>query len=458
MLRRSLAMLFLQIPILLLLIGLNGVFAMAELALIAARRTRLQAEAVNGNRGAAAALRLLQDSGRFLSTVSIGISLIGVLVSTLGGDSFVEPLVGEIALMPILAPYARPLAVGLVVITISFLSVVIGELVPKRIALGRPEQLAIALARVMTLVAIVAMPLERVLSGITTFVLWLLPVPKADKVPVSDAEINLMMREGAAAGEFEPAESAIVQLVLRLGDRHVDAIMTPRTQVELIDLEDGWDVNREKILNSHLSRFPVIEGGPEILVGILQVKDLLAQALGDRADADRAGLAGTGYSFDIRNAIRPPLYVPNTVPALRLLETFKKSGEKLAVVVDEYGDFEGIVTLHDILQALVGDIANPGEPGDQSIVRREDGSWLIDGLTPIDDVKDAIGVPHLPSAATGDFHTLGGFLMAQMKRVPHVADHVTVDGWRFEVVDMDGHRVAKVMVAPPPLLKVADES
>jgi putative hemolysin len=248
-----------------------------------------------------------------------------------------------------------------------------------------------------------------------------------------------------------------VQLVLRLGDRHVDAIMTPRTQVELIDLEDGWDVNREKILHSHLSRFPVIEGGPEILVGILQVKDLLAQALGERGGTDRAGLARTGYSFDIRAAIRPPLYVPNTVPALRLLETFKKSGEKLAVVVDEYGDFEGIVTLHDILQALVGDIANPGEPEDQSIVRREDGSWLIDGLTPIDDVKDAIGVPHLPSAATGDFHTLGGFLMAQMKRVPHVADHVTVDGWRFEVVDMDGHRVAKVMVAPPAALSVAEE-
>jgi putative hemolysin len=426
----------LQIPILLLLIVLNGVFAMAELALIGARRTRLQAEAANGNKGAEAALKLLHDSGRFLSTVSIGITLIGVLVSTVGGDSFVQPLVEEISLLPWLEPYSHPLAIGLVVVTISFLSVVVGELVPKRIALASPERLAIALSRFMTVFAVIAMPAERVLSAASTLVLKLLPIPKANKVPVSDAEINMMMREGAAAGEFQPAESAIVQMALRLGDRRVDAIMTPRTQVELLDLDDGWEVNREKIRSSHLSRFPVVEGGPESVVGILQVKDLLALAL-------------AGETLDIRKVIHPPLYVPNTVPALRLLETMKKSGEPLAIVVDEYGDFDGIVTLHDILQALVGDIANPGEPDDQAIVRREDGSWLIDGLTPVDEVKDVIGVAHLPEEESGDFHTLGGFLMAQMKRVPKVADHILVDGWRFEVVDMDGHRVDKVMVVPP---------
>jgi len=426
----------LQIPILLLLIVLNGVFAMAELALIGARRTRLQAEAANGNKGAEAALKLLHDSGRFLSTVSIGITLIGVLVSTVGGDSFVQPLVEEISLLPWLEPYAHPLALGLVVVTISFLSVVVGELVPKRIALGSPERLAMSLSRFMTVFAVIATPAERVLSAASTLVLKLLPIPKANKVPVSDAEINMMMREGAASGEFQPAESAIVQMALRLGDRRVDAIMTPRTQVELLDLDDGWEVNREKIRSSHLSRFPVVEGGPESVVGILQVKDLLALAL-------------AGETLDIRKVIHPPLYVPNTVPALRLLETMKKSGEPLAIVVDEYGDFDGIVTLHDILQALVGDIANPGEPDDQAIVRREDGSWLIDGLTPVDEVKDVIGVAHLPEEASGDFHTLGGFLMAQMKRVPKVADHIMVDGWRFEVVDMDGHRVDKVMVAPP---------
>jgi putative hemolysin len=424
----------LQIPILLLLIVLNGVFAMAELALVGARRTRLQAESAAGNKGADAALKLLQDSGRFLSTVSIGITLIGVLVSTIGGDSFVTPLAEEIDLIPGLAPYSHPLAIVLVVMTISFLSVVVGELVPKRIALAAPERIAMALSRFMAGFAVVATPAERVLSAASSLVLKLLPISKEAKAPVSDAEINMMMREGAAAGEFTPTESTIVQMALRLGDRRVDAIMTPRTQVELLDLDDGWAVNKEKIRTSHLSRFPVVEGGPENVVGILQVKDLLAKALADEP-------------LDIRAAIHPPLYVPDTVPALKVLETMKKSGEPLAIVVDEYGDFDGIVTLHDILQALVGDIANPGEADDQSIVRREDGSWLIDGLTPIDDVKDVIGVSHLPEEDTGDFHTLGGFLMAQMKRVPRVADHIAVDGWRFEVVNMDGHRVDKVMVA-----------
>jgi putative hemolysin len=424
----------LQIPILLLLIVLNGVFAMAELALVGARRTRLQAQAAAGNKGAEAALKLLQDSGRFLSTVSIGITLIGVLVSTIGGDSFVTPLADEMDRIPGFEPYSHPLAIGLVVVAISFLSVVVGELVPKRIALAAPERIATALSRFMAAFAVVATPAERVLSAASSLVLRLLPLSKETKAPVSDAEINMMMREGAAAGEFTSAESAIVQMALRLGDRRVDAIMTPRTQVELLDLDDGWVVNKEKIRSSHLSRFPVIEGGPESVVGILQVKDLLAKALADEP-------------LDIRTAIHPPLYVPNTVPALKVLETMKKSGEPLAIVVDEYGDFDGIVTLHDILQALVGDIANPGEPDDQSIVRREDGSWLIDGLTPIDEVKDVIGVSRLPEEETGDFHTLGGFLMAQMKRVPKVADHIEVDGWRFEVVDMDGHRVDKVMVA-----------
>jgi putative hemolysin len=243
-----------------------------------------------------------------------------------------------------------------------------------------------------------------------------------------------MMREGAAAGEFHPGESAIVQMALRLGDRHVDALMTPRTQVDWLDLEDGWEINRRKILESHLSRFPVVEGGPHSVVGIVQVKDLLAQSL-------------AGEDLDLRKATRPPLYIPNTVPALQLLETLKRSGEPLALVVDEYGDFEGVVTLHDILQALVGDIADPGDGEDPVFVKREDGSWLIDGLAPIEDVKDALGLARLPDEDDGDFHTLGGFVMTRMKRVPNVADHFEAEGWRFEVVDMDGHRVDRVLAA-----------
>ncbi|HLY56520.1 MAG TPA: hemolysin family protein [Stellaceae bacterium] len=424
----------LTILILILLILLNGVFAMAELALIGSRRTRLQAEAAEGGKGAQAALKLLANSGRFLSTVSIGITLIGVIVSTEGGDSFVEPLRAAFSTIPWLADYAHTAALVTVVATVTFCSVVFGELVPKRIAVSRPERIATLLSRFMTVISTIVKPAEWVLSGTTQLVLGMLPIPKAPREGVSDEEINLMMREGAASGEFQPGESAIVQMTLRLGDRHVDSIMTPRTQVDWLDLEDGWETNREKILTSHLSRFPVVEGGPRNVVGIVQVKDLLAQAL-------------SGEPFDLRKATRPPLYIPDTVPALRLLETLKRSGAPLALVVDEYGEFEGVVTLHDILQALVGDIAEPGEAEDQAVVRREDGSWLIDGLVPIEQVKDAIGVSHLPGEDSGEFHTLGGFLMAQIQRVPNVADHVEIDGWRFEVVDMDGHRVDRVLVA-----------
>jgi putative hemolysin len=423
-----------KIPILFLLILLNGLFAMAELAVIGSRRTRLQAEAANGNKGAEAAVKLLGDSGRFLSTVSIWITLIGVIVSTVGGDSFVEPLVAEFTLMPALAPYAHPLALGIVVVAVTFCMVVLGELVPKRLAVGHPERIATALARFMTLVSAVVRPAEWVLSNATELVLKLLPISAPPPSPVTEDEINLMMREGAAAGEFHPGESAIVQMALRLGDRHVDALMTPRTQVDWLDLEDGWEINRRKILESHLSRFPVVEGGPHSVVGIVQVKDLLAQSL-------------AGEDLDLRKATRPPLYIPNTVPALQLLETLKRSGEPLALVVDEYGDFEGVVTLHDILQALVGDIADPGDGEDPVFVKREDGSWLIDGLAPIEDVKDALGLARLPDEDDGDFHTLGGFVMTRMKRVPNVADHFEAEGWRFEVVDMDGHRVDRVLAA-----------
>ena len=425
-----------EILLLLFLVMLNGVFAMAELALVGARRTRLQAAANGGNRGAQAALTLLGQSGRFLSTVSIGITLIGVSVSTIGGDSFAIPLAGVLAEVPMLANYAHPLAVGIIVISIAFLTVVIGELVPKRIAIGHPEAISSFLSRFMTLVMNVVSPAEWFLSGATNLVLKLVPISASSSAPVTDEEINLMMREGAAAGEFHETESAIVQMALRLGDRHVDAIMTPRTQVELLDLEDGLEANLAKIEASDLSRFPVVEGGPENVVGILQVKDLLAVAL-------------AGEKIDLRALIRPPLYVPNTVPALKLLETLRKSGEPVALIVDEYGDFDGLVTLHDILQALVGDIAEQGEQAEQGIVRREDGSWLIEGLTPVDDVKDALGIKTLPEEESGDFHTLGGFLMARMKRVPRVSDHITVEGWRFEVTDMDGHRVDKVLVVPP---------
>jgi putative hemolysin len=293
----------------------------------------------------------------------------------------------------------------------------------------------------MTIFMRIVAPAEWVLSTVTELVMRVLPIAAPAQTPVTDEEINLMMREGAASGTFHETESAIVQMALRLGDRRADTLMTPRTQIEWLDIEDGWAANLAKIKSTHFSRFPVVEGGAETVLGVLKVRDLL----------DVMAEAPAGAEIDLRQMIRPPLYVPNTVPAPKLLETLRNSGEPFALIVDEYGDLDGVVTLTDIVRSLVGDIVEPGEePEDRSIIRREDGSWLIDGLTPIDEVKAAIGLDRLPDEESGDFHTLGGFVMAQMKRVPSVADHVVVRDWRFEVVAMDGHRVDKVMVAPPP--------
>ena len=283
--------------------------------------------------------------------------------------------------------------------------------------------------------AVVSTPVEWFLSASSNLVLRLVPRGPREPSAVTEEEIGLMLQEGAAAGHFHVGETAIVQMALRLGDRRISAVMSPRTQVEWLDVTDSEEETRRKISESPYSRFPVVDGGPQQVVGIVQVKELLATSF-------------AGKPLDLRTAVKPPLYLPNTVTALRALEIFKKSGEPLAIVIDEYGDFEGIVTLNDIMQSLVGDIAVPGDQEDPAVVQREDGSWLVDGMTTIDEVKDLLGLTELPGDDSGDFHTLGGFLMGRLNRVPSVADYVTVGDYRFEVVDMDGRRVDRVLIAP----------
>jgi putative hemolysin len=439
-----------DIPILFLLIVLNGLFAMAELALIGARRTRLQTSAAAGDAGAKSALALLDNSARFLSTVSIAISLIGIVVATVGGDSFVQPLSEIIQTIPVLKPYAHALALISVVAVNGVFAMVIGELVPKRIAVAHPEAIARRLSGFMTVVSRIVAPAEWLLSGVTTLILKLLPISHAGPAPVTDEEISLIMKEGAASGAFHEAETAIVQMALRLGDRRVEALMTQRTQLEMLDLQDDWPVNREKIATSGFSRFPVVEGGPDNVLGVLQIRDLALAALSaEDADNNLPASSAEARMSDIRALIQPPLFVPNTMPALKLLELLKQSGAALALVVDEYGDLDGLITQHDILLALVGDIAGEDPAEARSILPQDDGSWLIAGLTAIDDVKDAIGIHHLPDEDSGNFHTLGGFVMAQMRRVPKTGDTLDINGWHFEVVAMDGHRVDRVKIVRP---------
>jgi putative hemolysin len=436
-------MLWLQIAFIFLLILLNGFFAMAEMAVVSARRARLQHAAELGSGGARLALELKRDPGRFLSTVQIGITVISVLASVFGGATLAETLARYLETMsgPVGA-YATSISFAVVVIVIAYVTLVLGELVPKRVALGRPEFIAARLSRLLQGMSVLTRPVERLLSASSNLVLRLTFIRPGEPPPVTEEEITLMLRDATAAGHFQAQETAMVQMVFRLGDRRLSAVMTPRIQVEWLDLTDSEEENRRKIRESDYSRFPVVQAGPQQVLGIVQVKDLLTAVL-------------AGRPFDLRGAVKPPIYLPATVTALRALEIFKKSGAPMALVVDEYGDFEGIVTLHDILQSLVGDIADPTDSENRAVVRRDDGSWLVDGMVTLDEVRDLTGLKQLPGDESGDFHTLGGFLMARINRVPTAGDRIMVDGFRFEVVDMDGRRVDRVLVIPPKSARTA---
>jgi putative hemolysin len=422
-------MLTLHLSIVLLLIVVNGFFAMAEIALVAARNARLRPLAEAGNPGAQAAIELKADPSRLLSTVQIGVTLIAVLSGTFGEATLGEQLQRQLeGYAGLVAQYAHVLSMAAVVIGISYFSLILGELVPKRIALHHPELIAATLARVMQAMARAGAPFEWFLSASTNLVLRLLPLRGQRAAPVTDEEISFMLREGVATGHIPEAETAIVEMALRLGDRPISAVMTPRIQIEWLDLDDPEEENRRKIRDSAYSRFPVVQGGLQQVSGIVRAKDLLAAVL-------------AGQPFDLRAAMRPPLYLPSTVTMLRALEVFKASGEPMALVVDEYGDLEGLVALNDMLEALVGDIDADGQ-----VVRRDDESWLIDGMLGLDELKQVLGVSHLPGEHA-DFHTLGGYVMARLHRVPMVADQVTAGGYRFEVVKMDGRRVDRVLVS-----------
>ncbi|MGA8401944.1 MAG: hemolysin family protein [Stellaceae bacterium] len=425
-------MLWLHLSIIFLLILLNGFFAMAEIALVSARPARLQPMANEGHTGAKAALELKADPSRLLATVQVGVTVIAILSGTFGQDTLGEPLAAYFATLPGVAAYAHVAAMAAVVIGIAYFSLILGELVPKRIALGDAEGIASVLARLMRWLAVFGAPIEWLLSATADLILKLVPV-RGQSMAVTDEEIGFLLREGVAAGHIPLAETAIVEMALRLGDRRVSAVMTPRTQIEFLDLDDPLSEIRRHIRESAFSRFPVVQGDTHQLAGIVQVKHLLDEVLSEEP-------------FDVRKALRTPLFLPDTVTVLRALEVFKSTGEAMALVVDEYGDLEGLVTLHDILQALVGELPGSGDT-DPRVVHREDGSWLFDGMVTLDEVKQALRIARLPGE-DADFHTLGGYLMARLNRVPMVADRVLAGGFRFEVVEMDGRRVDRVLVAP----------
>jgi len=422
--------------IILVLILLNGFFAMVEIAVVSSRKVRLQQMAREGDRRAEAALKLAENPERFLSTVQIGITLIGILAGAFGGVTIAGWLAIYLTDIPWIHPYQQAVALALVVLTITYFSIVLGEIVPKRLALIHPERVALATASLFRVIALIGLPAVRGLSLSSDLVMKILGVRKSQEPPVTEEEIKLLIEQGTQAGVFVETEQELVKSIFRLADREVSILMTPRRDIVWLDLDDGEEVNHRKIRESPFSRFPVGQGSLDNVLGIIRAKDALAYCQSER-------------DLDLKAVMKSPLFVPENLPALQLLENFKKSRPHLALAVDEYGGIQGLVTLNDILEAIVGDIPATGQPAESGAKQREDGSWLLDGLMPVDEFKDLFQLKKMPQEETGIYQTLGGFMMTQLGRIPEPADHFEWQGMRFEVLDMDGKRVDKVLVVPP---------
>ena len=426
-----------EILVIFLLLLANGMFAMSEMAIVSVRKARLQQLAEEGTRGARAALKLASDPNQFLATVQLGITLIGILAGAFGGTTVAEGLGKHLSRVPAIAPYSHAIGVGIVVLGITYFSLVIGELVPKRLALGNAERIAAKVAAPMGLVSTLSSPVVRFLSFSTDIAIRLLGVKHAPALPVTPEELKVLIEQGTETGVFEEAEQDMIEGVLRLDERQVGAFMTPRTQIVWLDLEDSPEGMQRKINESQYSRFPVSKGSLDNVLGVVRTKDLLTQSLACKP-------------LDLKTLLRPALFIPETISALQALELLRERGAHLALVTDEYGGIQGVVTHHDILEAIVGAIPTAGTPAEPRAVQRADGSWLIDGLMDIDELKEIFDLKKLPDEEHGSYHTVGGFIMSQTSNIPSAGQHFEWGNLRFEVVDMDGRRVDKVLVTPIP--------
>ncbi|MQA91474.1 MAG: DUF21 domain-containing protein [Gemmatimonas sp.] len=421
-----------QALLILALIFLNGIFAMSEIAVVSSRKTKLRQLADEGDLGAKRALDLAETPTHFLSTVQVGITLIGVFAGAYGGASIAGELDEYFQARPRLAGYSAQIALAIVVAFITYFTLVLGELVPKRIALSSPERIAALIARPMQLLSVIASPLVKVLSLSTDGLLKLLPIRMSGETPVTEEELTLLLEAGADAGVFEEEEQELVERVFWLGDQLIGALLTPRHRIAWLDLRDSTEAHREEIVRRRFSHYLVCDGDVDHVLGMVRVKDLLAELL-------------AGKPLDLEEAIRKPLFVPVNLRALRLLEMFRESGVHLAVVVDEYGGVEGLITLSDVLEEIAGDLSVELEP---RIVSRGDGSWLVDGSLPMTEFWAGLNLEDRRHEGRFGYQTVAGFVMTQLGRVPLSGDAFEVHGLRFEVVDMDGYRIDKVLVGP----------
>ena len=437
-----------DILIILFLILLNGVFAMSELALVSAKRMRLEKSAAEGSRGARVALDLADEPSHFLSTVQVGITLISIFNGAFGEASLVAHLTPQFQEVPLLAPYAYQAALGVVVVWITVASIILGELVPKRIAMAYPEAVATLIAPPLRVLSAIMSPFVKILALATEAIVRVLGIGRHKEAVPTEEDITGMIKESTAAGVFEKTEYDIVSRALRLDDQHLKALMTPRVDLTFVDLDIPRADNLGRIACSPYSRMPVCRGDRSQIIGFVHCRDLLAQAV--RANSLDA--------INIEAAVQEILYVPDTVSAMALLESFKKNRAEIALIVDEYGDIQGMVTLTDVMSALVGDVGVIGEEEDPDAVQREDGSWLLDGGVALERFRDLMETQlRFPGEDTGAYHTLAGFMLYQLGYIPKVAETAEWGAYRFEVLDMDGNRIDKLLVTHvPPALDEQD--
>jgi len=427
-------MLVAEIGVVLLCILVNGFFAMAEMALVSANRLRLLARAKAGSRGAAKALKLLDRPESFFPTVQVGITLVGVFTGAFGGATLAEPLAGYFSDIPALAGYAASLGLGVVVAAITYLSIVAGELVPKRLAFAHPERLAVACAPVMSWLMAISAPAVRLLGGSTELVLRLFGMSALPAREMTEEDLRGLLSEAARTGVLEQGERRMVERIMRLGDRRVGLCMTHRLKVRWLDVQASLEHNLRVVADNPYSRYPLAREDISAVMGVVRAKEFLAAL-------------AAGETPDLARLAHDPVYVLESTRVLTLLERFRtRPGMRFGVVVDEYGDVQGIITLGDILEAVVGDIPTPDEAGEQAAVRREDGSWLLDGLLPVDEAFDLVG---LAAPAPDEAHrTLAGFVLARLHHAPAMGEVIEHAGWQFEIVDMDGRRIDRVLASP----------
>lgn len=426
----------LEILFILVLLLANGLFAMAEIALVAARKARLKTLVDEGNNGARLALALANSPGRFLSTVQVGITLVGVLAGAVGGARIATYLAGPLGKVPFIGEHAEYIALFLVVALITYLSVIIGELVPKRLALQNPERIASGLARPMHGLSVFASPLVSLLNHSSDFLMNALGVRKTAASSVSEEEVRVLIDEGLSAGIFKKAEKEMVEGVFELDEQTVGDLMTPRARMIWLSLDDADEENWRKIAGSGHSHFPVYQGTRDNVIGMISVKSLWANL----------SLAGR---VELRALVTPPVYVPTAMPAGKLIEEFKKCGKHIALVVDEFGGLQGLVTLNDVMMAIVGNLPEREQRHDPKAMLRQDGTWLIDAMLDIDDTKKKLEIEDdLPGENENRFTTLGGFVLFRLGHIPREGEKFLWDRFEFEVIDMDRQRIDKVLITP----------